>query len=245
MKYSALPTLHLPLITALVASLFASVNTNADGVIIDKVYHPYVEPLEKEFEWRVSAQDNQPERPNNIQLHRFAYGQSINDYWFVEAYIIGEKSSNDGFEIEAYELETKWQLTEQGEFWADYGLLFELEKEAHEDIWEFATGLLIEKEWGNWSNTANLIISQEWGGDISDELETSLALQSRYRYSRSFEPAIEVYVGEDTQAIGPAFLGQIRLDTKHQIKWEAGILFGLDEKSPNNTLRIMLEYEFY
>jgi hypothetical protein len=245
MKQAPLYIRTISLISVFNSLFFTSVAANADGIIIDKVYHPYVEPLEKEFEWRVSAQDNQPDKSDNIQLHRFSYGQSLNDYWFVEVYLIGEKSDAEGFEIEGYELEAKWQLTEQGEFWADYGLLFELEKESIEQAWEFSTGLLMEKEWGNWSNTANLIISQEWGNDIDDELETSLSLQTRYRYSRSFEPAIEFYAGEDTQAIGPVFLGQVKLDTTHQLKWEVGLLFGLDEKSPNNTLRIMIEYEFY
>jgi len=216
----------------------------ADGVVIDKIYHPYVQPLEQEIEWRAIHQDDQPGKSDNIQLHRFAYGRSLNDRWFAEFYLIGEKSEDESFELEAYEIEAKWQLTEQGEFWADWGLLFELEKESDEDSWEFATGLLIEKEWGKWSTAANLFLAQEWGSDIEDELESSLGLQARYRYSRSIEPAIEFYSGEDTLAIGPALLGQIRLGIKRQIKWEAGAIYGLDNDSPNQTLRFLIEYEF-
>ena len=75
-------------------------------------------------------------------------------------------------------MEAKWQLTEQGEFWADWGMLFELEKEANEDVWEFATAVLAEKEWGKWSGTANFYVLREWGSDIESEWETKLNLQA-------------------------------------------------------------------
>lgn len=229
----------------LTASFFITpLYCSADGAVIDKIYHPYVQPLEQEIEWRAIHQDEQPGMSDNTQLHRFAYGRSLNDRWFAEIYLIGEKSDDESFKLEAYEVEAKWQLTEQGEFWADWGALFELEKEHEEDAWEFAAGLLTEKEWGKWSTAANLFLTYEWGSGIEDEFESSLGLQARYRYSRAIEPAIEFYQGEDTQAIGPALLGQINLGIKRQIKWEAGAIFGLDNDSPNRTLRFLLEFEF-
>lgn len=224
--------------------LFYSGLSIADGAVIDKIYHPYVQPLEREIEFRALMQDNQPGYDDRVQLYRLAYGQSINEHWFGEIYIIGEQSAHDDFNIEAYELEALWQITEQGEFAVDWGMLFEIEKEAHKDIWELSVGLLAEKEWGKWSSTANVFITEEWGSDIDSELETSLGLQARYRYSKALEPALEFYRGEDTRALGPALLGQIALDGKRQITWEAGVIFGLDEKSPNQTLRLLAEFEF-
>lgn len=216
----------------------------ADGVVIDKIYHPYVQPLEKEFEWRAILQDRQPGRPDNLQLYRFAYGQSLGDKWFAEIYLVGSKSDADSFDVEGYEIEAQTQLTEQGEYWADWGLVFELEKADAADAWEFSTGLLTEKEWGRWSGTANLFVEYEWGADIPDETETRLGLQARYRYAPGFEPAVELYSGEDTRGIGPAALGQLRLGGKRQLRWEAGVIFGLDSKSPDTTLRFLLEFEF-
>ena len=216
----------------------------AGGIVIDKIYHPYVQPLEQELEWRMIYQDEQPSADDNLWLYQLAYGRSLNDRWFVEAYLVGEKSDEESFGIEAYELEAKWQLTEQGEFWADFGLLFELEKEANEDVWEFATALLVEKEWGKWSGAANVYVIYEWGSDIKNELETRLNLQARYRYSQAFEPAIEFYSGQDTRGLGPAFMGQVKLGNKQRLRWEAGAIFGLDSTSPNRTLRFLLEFEF-
>jgi hypothetical protein len=179
-----------------------------------------------------------------LRLYRLAYGQAIGERWFAEVYVVGENSDEGNFGIEAYELELQRQLTEQGEYWADWGLLFELERERDLDIWEFSTGLLAEKEWGRWSGTANLFLLHEWGEDIADETETRLGLQARYRYSPAFEPAVELYSGQDTRGIGPAVMGQVRLGGRRQLRWEAGAIFGVDSQSPDTTLRFLLEFEF-
>jgi len=216
----------------------------ADGLVIDKIYHPYVQPLEREFEGRALWQDEQPGRPDNLQVYRIAYGQAFGDRWFGEVYLVGRNASGESFDIEAYELELQRQLTEQGEYWADWGLLFELEKRRGLDAWEFSTALLAEKEWGRWSGTANLFLLHEWGEDVKDETETQLGLQARYRFSPAFEPAVEIYSGEDTRGIGPAVMGQVRLGGRRQLRWEAGAIFGLDSKSADTTLRFLLELEF-
>ncbi|MCF7982154.1 MAG: hypothetical protein K9K86_09215 [Pseudomonadales bacterium] len=216
----------------------------ADGAVIDKIYHPYVDALEQEVEYRMLFQDDQPGLSDDLQLHRLSYGHSIGARWFGEIYLVGVKSDDESFEVTAYELEAKWQLTEQGEFWADWGLLFEIEEETDLDIWEFSTGLLVEKEWGQWSSTANFIVTQEWGKDIEDELETALGVQLRYRYSRQLEPAVEIYKGEDTFALGPVLMGDINTGIRRNLHWETGFIFALDDKSPNQTVRLLLEYEF-
>jgi hypothetical protein len=227
-----------------IAMAFHRDTVHADGVVIDKIYHPYVQPLEREFEWRAVWQNEQPGIPDDLQLYRLAYGQAIGDRWFAEAYLIGRNSSESSFELEAYEIELQRQLTEQGEFWADWGLLLELEKERGLDAWEFSTAVLVEKEWGRWSGTANLFLLHEWGDEIADETETKLNLQARYRHSRSLEPALEFYSGQDTTGIGPAIMGQVPLGGRKQLAWEAGVIFGLDSDSPDTTLRVLLEFEF-
>ncbi len=216
----------------------------AGGVVIDKIYHPYVHPLEQEVEWRAVLQDRQPGMADNTQLYRFAYGRAISERWSVEAYLVTEKSNDQNFRVEGYELELQWQLSEQGEYWADWGMLFEVEKSATRDLWEFTTGILVEKEWGKWSGTANLYMLNEVGSGATHELRGQLGLQARYRYSRAFEPAIEFYQGQDTLGAGPAILGQIKLANRRKLNWEAGVILGLDSASPNRTLRLLLDYEF-
>lgn len=208
----------------------------ADGGVVDKVYHPYVQPLEREFEWRMLS-------VGDGQKYRLGLGQSLTDRLFVEGYLIAKDVGNH-LKLDAYEIEAKWQLTEQGEYAADWGLLFELEKTQHDDTWEASVGLLAEKEWGRWVGTANLNIIYEWGPEIKDELETALASQLRYRYKPYLEPAIEFYSSEKGMALGPVLMGDIRLQAAKKVHWELGSILGLGGEAPDNTWRILLEYEF-
>jgi len=209
----------------------------ADGSAIDKVYHPYTQLLEHEFEWRVLSADGK-------QKHQLAVGKSFSDRLFVEGYLIANDNKDNNFSLEAYEIEAKWQLTEQGEYAVDWGVMVELEKERHEGNWELATVLLMEKEWGRWVGAANLWAIFEWGDTRKDELESSLAVQARYRYSRSLEPALEFYSGQDTRGLGPVLMGDIRVGSGKKLHWETGAIIGLDSKTPDNTWRFLMEYEF-
>jgi len=222
----------IPFILLLLAMSITSVH--ADSVAIDKVYHPYVQPLEREIEYRMISADGK-------QKHRFGVGKSLSDRLFVEAYLI---ASNDTKELDAFELEAKWQLTEQGEYSSDWGVIVELEKDRHDSNWELATGLITVKEWGRWVGTANLLAIYEWGETIDNELESSLALQARYRYSRYFEPAIEFYSAQNTRGLGPVIMGDVKLSGRKKLHWEIGAIVGLDSKTPDNTWRFLTEFEF-
>lgn len=224
-------------------AVFAA-TAKADGVVIDAIYHPYVHAGEQELEWRATWQDGTPALPGDVALHRLSYGRAVNERWFLEAYLVGEDREGQGLDVEAVEVEALRQLTEQGEYWADWGLLLELEQELDLDVWEAAVGVIAEKEWGRWSTTANLSVIQEWGSDIDDEIETRLALQARYRYRPAVEPAVEFHAGEDTRALGPALAGRLRLDAGRQLAWSAAWLFGLDADSPDQAVRVELEFEF-
>ena len=124
------------------------------------------------------------------------------------------------------------------------GLLFELETERNPDVSEFATTLLVEKELGSFGATLNLTLGYEWGDAVTNELETELAGQLVYRYSRPFEPAIELYLGQASKGIGPVGLGEFRMGPGRKLLWELGAIFGLDSSSPDIIFRGMLEYEF-
>lgn len=216
----------------------------ADGSTIDKIYHPYVQPQERELEFRSIIENNRDSPSGDERVYRLGYGQSFNDRWFGEVYLIGVENDDQELRLEAYELEVLWQITEQGEFFADWGMLFELEKERSEDIMEFSTALLVEKEWGRWIGTANIYGIYEFGDDIDNEFETALALQTHYRHTRAFEPAVELYIGQDTRGLGPVMLGSWPLGGARQLRWEGGVIFGLDSDTPDQTFRVLFEYEF-
>ena len=230
---------------AVATSLFlVPLGALADGSVIDKLYHPYVDALESEVEYRALGQKLPAGNLLPKQVHQLSLGTALSNSFFGEAKLVGFKSQTTGFELNAFEVELKWQLTEQGEYSADWGLVFELEHGVNQDLEEIAVGLLAEKEFGRWSATANLFAIQEWGDDVRDEFETAFAIQARYRYSRIFEPAMEFYLGQDTVGFGPAIIGESRLGSRKSLSWEAGVIAGLTATSPNSTLRLLIEYEF-
>jgi len=217
----------------------------ADGNSVDKVYHPYVLPLETEIEWRAIFQSDENASLDDQQVQRLGFGTSFIENWFTEIYIIGEKTAENDFNTSSVELEAKVQLTEQGEYAADWGLLFELERNFDRNLTELAAGLLVEKEWGRLVGALNTSIEfEKRDGDQRNEIEIITAMQVRYRYSRLFEPALEFYHNQDTLAFGPAVLGTARLGIAKMIRWELGVILGLDDGTPDQTIRALLEYEY-
>lgn len=213
----------------------------ADGIPVDKVYHPYVLANEREFEWRFVSRQNDD---GNILAQRIAYGHSLSEYLTVEGYIVGERDEVGDFGLHAYELEARWMLTNQGELWADWGALFEVEKLHKRDVFELTTGVLFEKEFTHTSLTLNALLIYEWGQDIQNEFETEFRLKYRYRWIPAFQPAIEIYTGEDFVGAGPAFMGIQRYQGQKQLKWEMAFIAGLNGDAKDHTLRFALEYEF-
>jgi len=221
--------------------IILSTNVLADGMVVDKVYHPYVLPNEREFEWRLMSRQTDD---NSLIGQRIAYGQSVGETVMVEGYLIGEKTETEDFGLQAYEVEVRWLMTEQGELWADWGMLFEVEKKHSSNDWEVTTGIIFEKEFGRTSLTMNLFGIYEWGDNLQEEFETEFRLKYRYRWLPQIQPAIEIYTGEGYFGIGPAFMGIQRFDGQKQLKWEAGFITELSNSGKDHSLRVALEYEF-
>ncbi|GAB3032972.1 hypothetical protein [Bowmanella dokdonensis] len=213
----------------------------ADGFVVDKVYHPIVLPNEQRVEWRFMSRQNDE---RNVLAQRIGYGHSLSETLTLEAYVVGERDQEDNFGLQAYELESRWMITEQGRYWADWGMVFELEKQHKQDSWEVTSGLVMEKEFGRSSLTLNWFMIYEWGKDIHDEVENEFRLQYRYRWMPQVQPSIEIYTGEDFVGIGPALMGIQRFDGQKQLKWELGFISEVGGVTKDHTLRFALEYEF-
>ncbi len=214
----------------------------ADGFVVSKIYDPYVQPLETEIEWRLVSQRD--DTLSDLQKQSLGFGRSLSDRWAAEVYAIASKGVGESLSISAYELEAKWQLTEQGEFAADWGLLFELEREIERNAWEASTQLLVVRDIGRTTVTANVGLTYEWGERVQNEVESTFRMQARYRLHAAFEPSIELHVGQDTTALGPSFNGLFRVADGRKLRWELGLFAGLNERSPDQILKANLEFEF-
>ena len=227
---------HLPLV------IFVAGSVCADGVAVDRVYDPYVQPLETEIEWRSVFQfdDEQPDR----EKHALGLGRSLSERWAVELYAIGARTGDESLRPDAYEIEFKWQITEQGEYAFDWGALFEVERNSDEDIWEVATSILAARDFGRWTSTMNLGLVYEWGSGVESEFESLLRLQTRYRLREAFEPALELHLGQDVSVLGPTIGGLLRLAPGKKFRWDAGVFFAIKEDSPDRVVKFNFEYEF-
>lgn len=227
----------------LTLSLLSSVGL-ADGLAVDKIYAPYVNLLEKELEYRVSRAQGGIQAPNGVVIQRLGFGAAVSDTLALEAYFIG-RGDDDAASFSGYELEARWQLTEQGEYSVDWGVLLEYEKSRDSDVEELVTKLIALRDQGSYILTANAGLIYEDSEVTGAEFETSFSAQARYRFKPYLEPALEFYAAEDYRGVGPALLGMMRLSTTDSLRWELGSLIGLNESSADVTLRLKLEYEFY
>ena len=151
---------------SIVGLLLLAGTAAADGVVVSKIYDPYVQPLETELEWRFVSQED--DTNPDVQKHSLGFGRSLSDRWAFELYAIGQRGAGESLSVDAYEVEAKWQLTEQGEYAYDWGVLFELEREIDDNAWEFAASLLAARDFGKITATANLGVIYEWGQGIDN-----------------------------------------------------------------------------
>ena len=225
----------------MMCSVLATFAASADNFTVDRVYQPYVLPFEREFEWRLTSRQNDN---GNVLMQRFSFGHALSEFVILETYLVGARDENQDFGLESYELELRWMITEQGKYWADWGTLFELEKQHNTDDWAAKAGILTEKEFGQFSLTTNVSLVYEWGETVANEWESEFKAKFRYRWLPEVQPGIEIYVGEDYVGVGPAFMGIKRFDRQKQLKWDFGFIAGLNGDSKDHTLRMALEYEF-
>jgi hypothetical protein len=214
----------------------------ADGTKIDKVYDPYVQQLENEVEYRFLSENN--DGAANRQRHKLGYGSALSDRFFAEIYGIAQDAEGQSAKFVAVEAELKWQLTEQGEYGADWGVLFEIERDFAENQWEYKTTLIALYEYGRWVSIANLGLAYEWGGSINNELESQFSGQVRYRQQEIFEPGLELYLGQGFAGAGPIARGSYRIGAGKRIAWNLGMILRLDAGGGDPYWKLDIEYEF-
>ncbi|MFT4886503.1 MAG: hypothetical protein ACJA2D_002900 [Pseudohongiellaceae bacterium] len=71
-----------------------------------------------------------------------------------------------------------------------------------------------------------------------------LNLQARYRYAKAFEPVLEFYAGQYPAGIGVVAVGRENVGIGKNLSWEACVILGLGNDSPDQSFRFLLEFEF-
>ncbi len=228
----------------------------APAFALDKIYSPYVTKGEWEVEYRGSSTFDSNHDKNGIQSHQTALGYSPTDYWATELYSNFVRDPESTFHMEGLEWENRFQLTEPGKYWMDFGLLASYiyaHERTNADALE--TKLLVEKDIGKFINIANIGFEQEVGSHAHSGPDFELLANSRYKYSPYLQPGIELQSNLGTaQArrhfenqeyyLGPAIYGQLPLQGLSKLKYELAYLAGLTDATSQSAIRLLVEYEF-
>src|SRR5438045_9066182 len=92
----------------------------------DYIYLPAVEYGEKEIDFKYGTAKLK-EDEGRFSAGSVGFGWGVTPSWFTEAYIKYEKAPFDRTRYDAFEWENKFQLTETGKYFADIGLITEVE----------------------------------------------------------------------------------------------------------------------
>ena len=222
-----------------------------------KVYSPTVQRGVTEVEYRGYVDSDHRSDVDGSQQQRFAIGHGFTDYWFSELYTVYAKDGGAPLKNESIEWENIFQLTPQGKYAADFGVLTEFEFATRSgDPNEFAIAPIIEGELGSHLvATANLFFERQFGGTEREPGTTfAYAGRLRYRLNRYFDPALEAF-GEPGQIghfgawdrqehwMGPAFYGEAGLG-HGALEYSAALLFGTSQGASDRRAVLRLEYEF-
>lgn len=217
------------------------------------VYSPLVEQGEVAVELRGHYDLDSDDALDGAQQYKAEIEWAPFARWRTE--LMTEFEQEPGGDLETTEVawENVIQLTEQGQYWADFGLLAEyahsLEDDGHDAL---ELGLLAQKDFDRHEARVNLIFERDLASGAETEME--YAWQYRYRLDERFEPGVEMYGGlgdwghmgsfnDHEQQVGPACFGKLRT-ASGAWKYEAAALFALNDHTPDTTLRFMIEYEF-
>lgn len=218
-----------------------------------KIYSPVVEKGALElaylFDYTV---DNDPAKSGNAR-HQFELEYGVTDRWMTAIYGDFRKNPGKAFTYHAFKWENIYQLFAQGKQWLDAGLYVEyaLTQRAlsQPDAVEFK--LLLEKNIGAWTHTANIILKKELGTNAGNKIRAGYAWRSRWRWKRFLQPSVELYgsfgelgntrpLSQQSHQLGPVLIGKLR----NGLSYEAGYLFGLTSNSDQGQLKFIIGYEF-
>ena len=232
--------------------LFAGVSAVAGPN--DYIRTPTVEYGEREIDFKSGYQRNRD--GSSESATSIGYGFTPQTWWFTEFYAKYAKPPGESQSFDAWEWENRFQLTESGKYPVDVGFLLEIERpKDRTEGYEITYGPMFQAEWGKIQGNFNIFIQKHVRATETFDTELHYQMQIKYRNSEQLEWGVQGFgnVGQWDRwnsaskqefKVGPALFGKIKTGTKEAIKWNAALLVGTTNATPNTTLRIQTEYEF-
>ena len=220
----------------------------------DYIRSPTVEYGEREIDFKIGSQRNHDESSESATS--IGYGFTPRPWWFTEFYAKYAKPPGESHSFDALEWENRFQITETGKYPVDVGFLLEIERpKDRSEGYEITYGPMFQAEWGKTQGNFNLFIQKHARATAAFDTELHYQMQIKYRNSAKLEWGAQAFgnVGQWDRwspaskqefKVGPALFGKIKTGTKQAISWNAALLVGTTNATPNTTLRVQTEYEF-
>ena len=243
---SRIRQLRLPALLIAGAAASFSLGAHASDDFI--VYSPYVTQGQSEVEFRSHQQFDGDPALDGERAYVVSLAHAFTSWWQPEIYLGRyERDPGSPNTFEGYEFENIFQLSEQGQYWADFGFLASYEYNAlpgEPGVLEF--GPLFEKRSGRIDQRFNLILEKELGGGASGHYERRASYAWSYAINTMLQPGFEAYYrpDDDSHQIGPALNGEIASRGGNEFEYHVAYLFGLNKGAADRTLAIRFEYEF-
>jgi hypothetical protein len=216
------------------------------------VFVPAVEYREREIDFKYGSQAAVGEP--DMQATSLGFGYGAKPWWFTEFYAKYKHENGRTF-FDAFEWENKFQLTETGKYAVDLGWIVELERPQDRDEgYELKLGPLLQKDFGLLQLNANVLLQRIFDSRNSDATELGYQWQAKYRWRPELELGAQGFgeVGDwlhwapsaqQNHRWGPAIFGKFALAGRQAIRYNAALLLGLTNGSPDRTFRLQVEYE--
>ena len=238
----------------IIAALTLTAGTAAIAGPADYVYTPAVEYGEKEIDFKFGTGRQGDAARESAASIGFGYGAT--EWWFTEFYVKYKMNSFEPTKYDALEWENKFQLTQQGQYPVDLGLLVEVERPTDRtEGWEVKWGPLLQTEYGKWQLNANVLFQRNYRAAIPSGTVLQYQWQAKYRWEKELEFGVQGF-GEVGQwddwlpgdqrdhKLGPAIFGKLPLGDRQAIRYNVAWLLGASQAAHDHTLRLQLEYEF-
>ena len=212
------------------------------------VYSPYVTEGQSEIEFRSHQQFDADPGLSDERAYVISLSHSFTSWWRPEIYVGSyEREAGQPNQLQGYEFENTFQLTDQGEYWADFGFLASYEyntQPGQNDVMEF--GPLFEKHIGHIDQRLNFIWEKQVGSGADRHYEFRGSYAASYEFDPMIAAGFEAYYrpGDTAHQIGPAINGEFASARGNELEYSIAYLFGLNKGAPNRTLALRLEYEF-
>lgn len=218
------------------------------------MFSPIVEEGERELEARAGTTQLRDDPRESQQA--LAFGLGLSGWWFTELTALRHKEPGEKHGFDAWEWENRFQLTETGKYFADLGLVLEIERPRdRSEGYEYRWGPLLQADFGpSWQGNLNLLLEKHVRAEAPGKAQFGYQWRVKNRWRRELQFGAQGFgelgpwdhwapPAEQSHSAGPAILGSIGLG-RQALKYDAALLLPLNHGAPRNTVRVKLEYEF-